>query len=222
MNVRTISGCFALLALSSLLLLAQTQTGLPWYPFWDGKQTRMASGPGLRKQLGVLDGAPGPQGVQGVAGPTGPQGPAGPQGSGLATIPCISPDGAEHTMVRLQTGQCLAAEVIVVGGSPDVAAAEAIKPANLAELQEPCGFGWIRIVRDASFATGGLPFYLCDENSRWRQLSYQADGTGFLEVRCDSPGVCLVGPNTAVVPSLPGPNAWTGANDFSKASAVRF
>lgn len=124
-------------------------------------------------------------------GTPGPQGPTGPQG----------PQGP--------------------AGDPATATDELIE-STLNGLPPSCdGKPRIRYVREAHTETGGMPFYLCDPvTDTWRQMGYQSDGNGYLVVHCDEPATCLVGPNTAVVPSLPGPNAWTGVNDFTE-SVVR-
>ena len=94
----------------------------------------------------------------------------------------------------------------------------AIPSTTLSGLPATCAVGDFYYVTDASFSTGGWRLYSCSPANTWAQEGTLADGTGYLIVTCAAPGNCLVGPNTAVVPSLPGPNAWTGANDFSGAS----
>lgn len=76
---------------------------------------------------------------------------------------------------------------------------EGFKVVNLADLPASCAEGNARIVRDASTKTGNLPLFVCDAANHWLQWGFQADGTGYLTITCEQPGVCLVGPNTAVL-----------------------
>lgn len=77
---------------------------------------------------------------------------------------------------------------------------EGITTSTLQDLPATCG-GRVLLyyVTNASTSTGGLPFYLCGPDDRWRQLGYQGDGTGVHVVFCDEPGVCLIGPNTSII-----------------------
>ncbi len=93
-----------------------------------------------------------------------------------------------------------------------------IATTTIGNLPGVCDVGDLYYVTDATFASGGWRLYSCYPANNWNQIGVQADGTGYLTVTCPAPGNCLVGPNTAVVPSLPGPNTWAGANDFSGAA----
>lgn len=95
---------------------------------------------------------------------------------------------------------------------------ELIPSTTLGNLPSVCNTGDFYYVTDATFSSGGWRLYSCSPANTWNQVGMLADGTGYLTVTCAAPGNCLVGPNTAVLPSLPGPNAWTGANNFSAAS----
>lgn len=88
----------------------------------------------------------------------------------------------------------------------------------LANLPATCKPPFLWYVPDASISTGGWPIFLCDVSGEPVQLGVQADGTGYLQVNCQQGGVCLVGPNTSVIPSFTGQNIYTGLNDFSGAS----
>jgi hypothetical protein len=93
-----------------------------------------------------------------------------------------------------------------------------IPATNLASLPAVCNVGDFYYITDASFATGGWRLFTCSSANTWNQVGVIADGTGYFTVNCAQPSNCLVGPNTAVVPSMPGPNTWTGSNNFSGAS----
>lgn len=85
----------------------------------------------------------------------------------------------------------------------DIGEEEGIRTSTLSTLPDTCGGKiLLRYVIDASTGTGGLPLYLCGADGLWRQLGYQADGTGYFVVHCDEPGVCLIGPNTAIIKAI--------------------
>lgn len=91
---------------------------------------------------------------------------------------------------------------------------EGFKVSMLNDLPEPCSPGWARYVPDAEFprpgssvtngvggtwGTGLLPLYVCDSSSHWGPWGFQGDGTGVFVTRCNQPGFCLIGPNTAII-----------------------
>nr|AYC79452.1 hypothetical protein [uncultured bacterium] len=95
---------------------------------------------------------------------------------------------------------------------------EPIPSTTLSGLPAVCSVGDMTYVTDASFASGGWRLYSCSPANTWTQAGLVADGTGYITVTCPAPSNCVVGPNTAVLPTLPGPNTWTGAHDYSGAS----
>lgn len=225
MKFRIVSIAVACLAIASLLF-AQQQA-LPWFPYWDGKQTKWVTAATFKQQVGAANLSD----VQSINGRLGAAESAisalmsrvtaleaRPAGS-LPTKDCATvPDGM--AIIRLVNGTCLDAEVVVTGTNPVAQATDELLEATLQTLPETCsGKNRIRWVRDASTSTGGSQFYVCDRTvDTWYQLGQRADGTGYLVNNCPRPGDCYHGPNTAVVPSMPGPNAWTGANDFTQAT----
>jgi hypothetical protein len=93
-----------------------------------------------------------------------------------------------------------------------------LSPITVGTLPANCKVGDVRYATDASFAAGSWTVFLCTATNIWTQTGMEADGTGYLTVTCALPDSCLVGPNTAVIPSLPGANIWLGLNDFSGGS----
>lgn len=215
MKLRMLSMAAATLSLVPLLF-AQQQTGLPWFPIWDGKKTSWLTAVAFKQQLGAANLAD----VQAINARVTAleQRPA----AALPTRDCATlPNGS--VAIRLATGLCIDGEVIGGGAAPVAQATDELLEATLTTLPATCGGkNRIRWVRDASTSNGGSQFYVCDRLlDTWYQLGQRADGTGYLVSNCPRPGDCYHGPNTAVVPSLPGPNVWLGANDFSQAAAVR-
>jgi hypothetical protein len=93
-----------------------------------------------------------------------------------------------------------------------------MSPVTVATLPATCTVGDVRYVTDSSFAAGSWTVFICTGTNVWTQTGVEADGTGYLTVTCALPDSCLVGPNTAVIPSMQGQNTWLGLNDFSGGS----